>query len=193
MKAWRTHQGKVGTPVRPLVANGGTQREGETREENLIRYGEEGMERAEHEWVDEDEWRREAGNKSNYEEEEEEEEEKRRIKKEGKKQGVKIRKAPVGPTRKEREEHEATHAEFKDWCKHCVRGRGRNNPHRRKAEGGEEDKEEQEVPRIAIDYHFMKDKNGEDQVPLITMVDSKTKAVWQRVVDEKGAAENQDG
>ena len=45
------------------------------------------------------------------------------------------------------------------------------------------------MPRIGIDYHFMRDEGDEDQVPLITMVDSKTKAVWQRVVEEKGVGD----
>ena len=29
------------------------------------------------------------------------------------------------PTQKEREEHEATHVPFRDWCAHCMMGRGR--------------------------------------------------------------------
>ena len=42
----------------------------------------------------------------------------------------KIRRKPRAPSKREREEHEATHLPFRDWCRHCVRGRGRNNPHR---------------------------------------------------------------
>ena len=33
------------------------------------------------------------------------------------------------PTRKEREEHEATHVPFRDWCAHCMMGRGRAHDH----------------------------------------------------------------
>ena len=40
------------------------------------------------------------------------------------------RRAPKGPTQKERAEHEATHIPYRDWCRHCVRGRATNRPHR---------------------------------------------------------------
>ena len=42
------------------------------------------------------------------------------------------RKAPKGPTKEEKEKHEATHLPFREWCQHCVRGRGRNKPHKTK-------------------------------------------------------------
>ena len=34
------------------------------------------------------------------------------------------------PTAREREEHEATHMPFRDWCTHCMMGRGRSQHHR---------------------------------------------------------------
>ena len=33
------------------------------------------------------------------------------------------------PTAREREEHEATHVSFRDWCTHCMMGRGRTLHH----------------------------------------------------------------
>ena len=36
------------------------------------------------------------------------------------------------PTQKEREESEATHLSFRDWCTHCMMGRGRTHPHHTK-------------------------------------------------------------
>ena len=42
------------------------------------------------------------------------------------------RRAPKGPTKEEREKHEATHLPFREWCQHCIRGRGRNKPHKKK-------------------------------------------------------------
>ena len=33
------------------------------------------------------------------------------------------------PTARETEEHEATHMPFRDWCTHCLMGRGRNHHH----------------------------------------------------------------
>ena len=38
------------------------------------------------------------------------------------------------PTQREREEHVATHVPFRDWCAHCMMGRGRTHPPRCKAE-----------------------------------------------------------
>ena len=32
-------------------------------------------------------------------------------------------------TAREREEHEATHMPFRDWCAHCMMGRGRTHHH----------------------------------------------------------------
>ena len=40
----------------------------------------------------------------------------------------KTRRVPVGPTKEEKETHEATHSPYREWCKHCLRGRGRNRP-----------------------------------------------------------------
>ena len=34
------------------------------------------------------------------------------------------------PTKAEREEHDKTHLPFRSWCRHCVRGRGNELPHR---------------------------------------------------------------
>ena len=33
------------------------------------------------------------------------------------------------PTAREREEHEATYMPFRDWCTHCIMGRGRAHHH----------------------------------------------------------------
>ena len=33
------------------------------------------------------------------------------------------------PTQREREEHEATHVPFRDWCAHCMMGRGHPSSH----------------------------------------------------------------
>ena len=46
-----------------------------------------------------------------------------------------------GPSPKEMEEHERTHNPYRNWCKHCVRGRARENSHNQKAnkDGGAAD------------------------------------------------------
>ena len=78
--------------------------------------------------------------------------------------GPRILKAPRVPTQKEIDEHMATHLPHQPWCEVCMKGRGRNSPHRRKKEGqraqeerGEGSKSEDElhtgpVPRLCMDY-----------------------------------------
>ena len=43
-------------------------------------------------------------------------------------------KAPRAPTQKEIDAHMATHLPHEPWCEICMKGRGRNSPHRRKTE-----------------------------------------------------------
>ena len=50
---------------------------------------------------------------------------------------------PTEPTEKEVEEHERTHLPYRDWCKHCVMGRGRSEPHRTT------DKSDRGIPKIS--------------------------------------------
>ena len=81
------------------------------------------------------------------------------------------RRAPKGPTQKERAEHEATHIPYRDWCRHCVRGRATNKPHRSKP-GEEEDAQGRKVPRISMDYFFMSQEGGKAaEYPMIVMID----------------------
>ena len=63
------------------------------------------------------------------------------------------RREVVGPTKKEREEHEATLCLYRSWCRHCVRGRGRNSPHFKKKE--EDTDTDAKEARIAMDYFSM--------------------------------------
>ena len=56
------------------------------------------------------------------------------------------------PTQRERQEHEATHVPFRDWCAHCMMGRGRTHHHVAKRESEDEFRR----PIIAMDYFFMK-------------------------------------
>ena len=55
---------------------------------------------------------------------------------------------PVQPTKEEVLQHELTHLPFRSWCAHCVRGKGRNPPHKRITKMR---KEEREVPTVSMD------------------------------------------
>ena len=103
-------------------------------------------------------------------------------------EGIKI---PHAPTEKEIREHEDNmHLPFRDWCKHCVFGRGKSDPHR---------KQESRVgskPRLIWDYMYLtergKDKGFRPDVvtgeglPIVVMKDSKSKAILAYAVPNKG-------
>ena len=97
------------------------------------------------------------------------------------------RRAPKGPTKEEREKHEATHLPFREWCQHCIRGRGRNKPHKKKAE---EEKEGNRVSRISMDYFFMsQEEEKASQNPLMIMIDEQYGNRYMRAVGKKGLGE----
>jgi len=78
--------------------------------------------------------------------------------------------APMKVSREEREEHERTHTPYRAWCPVCVKARGRATPHMK----GKESQEE-EVPKISMDYFFMSKKDEEaKENPLIVMMDEET-------------------
>jgi hypothetical protein len=55
---------------------------------------------------------------------------------------------PREPTSDEKEDHEKTHIPFRNWCRHCVRGRGKEEACRR-------DGRIPEVPEVHLDFMFM--------------------------------------
>ena len=54
---------------------------------------------------------------------------------------------PKLPSRSEIDEHNLTHLPFRSWCRHCVRGRGKEMPHRRGGEAGD-------MPELHADMCF---------------------------------------
>ena len=56
------------------------------------------------------------------------------------------------PTAREREEHDATHMPFRDWCTHCMMGRRRTHHHVSKKRSEELSRR----PIIAMEYSFLK-------------------------------------
>ena len=92
--------------------------------------------------------------------------------------------APFVVSKEERELHELTHTPYRAWCPHCVRARGRNTPHRSR----NEELQQGEVPRIALDYFFMSTVDeAAHSNPLIVMVDEATGDKYARAVGRKGA------
>ena len=69
---------------------------------------------------------------------------------------------PREPTAEERNEHEMTHLPYRSWCRHCVRGRGKEAAHRKQG------RSEGELHELHFDFAFM----GEEEEPgqCITML-----------------------
>ena len=55
---------------------------------------------------------------------------------------------PRQPTEEERRQHEMTHLPYRSWCRHCVKGRGKNAPHKKQDDEGE-------LHEVHFDYAFM--------------------------------------
>jgi len=97
---------------------------------------------------------------------------------------------PPEPTEAEIADHERTHLLFRSWCKHCVAGRGRSDPHRSR------DKTEKGIPTISWDYMYMMEKPTKTQgrpavvegegLPIVVSVGSTSGAVFSYVVQQKG-------
>ena len=88
------------------------------------------------------------------------------------------------PTKAEKEDHERTHCPYRSWCKHCVKSRARNSPHRDSAP--EEPLEEIKVPRVHMDYFFMSREDEEASTnPLLVVADERSGARCARAAGHK--------
>ena len=59
---------------------------------------------------------------------------------------VKKMNSPLRPSQAEVDSHNLTHSPFRNWCRHCVRGRGNESPHvQGKSDVGE-------VPEFHFDF-----------------------------------------
>ena len=79
----------------------------------------------------------------------------------------KVVRAPRSPTQADIDAHVATHLLHEEWCDVCMKGRGRNSPHRRREGSGQGGRKEDEhggpadlgnkgvrVPRVSMDYFY---------------------------------------
>ena len=83
---------------------------------------------------------------------------------------------PVSPSEAEVEQHELTHLPFRNWCRHCVRAKGKESPHHESSPGG--------VSKFATDYMFM----SKDGTPITTLAgyDGLTKSFFANVLPCRG-------
>ena len=97
---------------------------------------------------------------------------------------------PEEPTDREREDHRLSgHAQYRSWCRHCVRGRGR-------AWGHSQHLGDDAVPVISFDYAFLDSHDqaevGSDNVPsegsspTLVMWNRHAKGLWAYLIPAKG-------
>ena len=103
---------------------------------------------------------------------------------------------PGQPSRKDIDEHNLTHAEFRDWCEECVRGKGRRDQHRRAIE--KEETDSGSISTYAIDYMYLtedmeiiKEDEAEKRKlklgrPILVGHDRRTGAITAHQVPVKG-------
>ena len=90
--------------------------------------------------------------------------------------------APEEPTAQERAEHMFTHMPFRSWCRHCVRGRGKEEPCRQ----GQGDPEH---PEVHMDYMFMGEETGGKTLAILVAKDRSSRALMSTVVPRKTTGE----
>ena len=96
------------------------------------------------------------------------------------------------PSQREREEHEATHMSFRDWCVHCMMGRGRTHHHIAKQKSEDESRR----PIIAMDYFFMKLESTtsaqsipEESITCVADKEDRHQNIMSSVASKKGVEE----
>ena len=81
---------------------------------------------------------------------------------------------PKLPSVEEVQQHMLTHLPYRSWCPHCVRGRGKEMDHKRKAQ-----RDEPSVPEYHMDYCFPGDEDGQRLTVLVVVErDTRMKKRW---------------
>lgn len=86
------------------------------------------------------------------------------------------------PTEAEVIEHAKHHLSYRSWCRHCIRGRGREAPHVR---GGEDPN----IPEIHLDYMFMGEEGVSDKLTVLVVRERLSKMTLATVVASKTTGE----
>ena len=88
-------------------------------------------------------------------------------------------KDPKLPGEAEIREHQLTHLPFRSWCRHCVRGRGKDLPHKKL-------QDEPGMIELHADLCFLGDENDPgNTVPVFVMRERTTRMTLAAVVPSK--------
>ena len=86
---------------------------------------------------------------------------------------------PKKPSQEAIDEHERTHLPYRNWCRHCVRGRGKEAQHRKVTE-------KPEIPEFHIDFGFFGDEGDPGKtIPVLVVRERMTKMVMAAAVPSK--------
>ena len=92
---------------------------------------------------------------------------------------------PAAPTKAMVLAHEVHHADYREWCEHCVAGKGVSHQHRASQA------QDSSCSEFSVDYAFMTQCVSCDCArPVIVGYDHGSRGVWAMVVDSKGATES---
>ena len=89
---------------------------------------------------------------------------------------------PKLPSREEGEEHSTRHLPYRNLCRHCVRGRGREAPHTR-------GKEDPSIPEVHIDFMFLGEEGSTEKLTVLVVKERVSKMLLAAVVPSKSVGE----
>ena len=100
-----------------------------------------------------------------------------------------LARAPRGPKKQERLDHEVTHLPYRSWCGHCVRGKAKERGHLR-ADRDEGDLGAR-LPMVCMDYCFYSggETVSETGAAILVVRDRDTKVTYGHMVKEKGVGD----
>jgi hypothetical protein len=86
---------------------------------------------------------------------------------------------PRKPNQEAIDEHERTHLPYRNWCRHCVKGRGKEAQHRKTTD-------KPEMPEFHIDFGFFGDEGSPGKtVPVLVVRERLTKMAMAAAVPSK--------
>ena len=104
---------------------------------------------------------------------------------------------PMTPSKAEVLQHRLKHHPYRDWCPHCVRGKGREDRHT----GSSQKDEYMGIPKLASDYFYIgqrrpigrqerqeaeEEAEKDGQTPVIVIKDTRSKAIFAHACPCKG-------
>ena len=88
---------------------------------------------------------------------------------------------PKLPSQREIDEHSLTHLPYRNWCTHCVLGKGKAAPHFKRAS------REDSLPEVHFDYCFMSTA-GQPLVTILMAKERETRMCMATMVPMKGGS-----